>query len=142
MKKINDFSEFLKQLEEAVENLQNEIDTSDRPIFIDITINLCPQMDAAPVEYYIQKEGETPIDILETDSNIYAVVGLPGMETKNIILSCTGQTLEITASNAVKTMNETIQLPARVNKKGMKSTYKNGILEVIFNKPRKRAKRE
>ncbi len=141
MRKNNDFSEFLRQLEEAINNLKDEIGISDRPIYIDISINVCPHMDVAPAEEFIQKEGETPVDILETDTNIYALIGLPGMEKENIKLSCTGWTLGITASNAVKTMREIIELPSRVNRKGMNATYKNGILEIVLNKSKKRVKK-
>ncbi|MDP2768091.1 MAG: Hsp20 family protein [Candidatus Methanoperedens sp.] len=70
----------------------------------------------------------------EHEKNIHAVIALPGMENENIKLTCSGRSLEITANNAEKTVTEAIELPVRVNKTGMSATYKNGILEVIFNK--------
>ena len=136
MKKNNDLEEFIKRLEEAVEKLQ---DSAPRPILIDISINLYPTV--IPAEPCIQVERKTPVDILETERNIHAVIGLPGLEMENIKLSCTGQVLEITASNEQGTLKETIELPVKVNKRGMRSTYKNGILEVIFNKPKKAVKK-
>ena len=126
----NDFDEFVKRLEEAVANIQNNASGS---IVIDISINICPNVGiiAGPSK-------KAPVDILETEKNIHAIVGLPGMKKESIELSCSGRMLEVTASNAQETLKQTIELPARVNKTGMRATYENGILEVIFNKPKKR----
>lgn len=82
------------------------------------------------------------MDILETDSNVHVIIGLPGMERRNIKLKCTGRFLEITAKNDEKILNERVELPAKVNKTGMKSTYKNGILEVVLNKPKRHRKHQ
>ncbi len=139
MKKNKDFDEFIRRLEEAIENMMDGSDISNRPIFIDISINVCPSMGFIPANPDIQIERKAPVDILETEKNIYAVIGLPGMEKEDIKLSCTGWTLEVTASNAVDTLREEIELPSRVNKKGMRTKYENGILEVVFNKSRKGA---
>lgn len=140
MRKSNDFDEFIKQLEEAVKDLQDEITASDMPIFIDISINLCPAMGIIPADRCNQKEGRIPVDILETETNIHALMGLSGVETENIELSRNGKTLEITASNKEGTLKETIELPARAVKRGMKATYENGVLEVVLNKSKKQVK--
>ncbi len=142
MKKSNDFDEFIRQLEEAVKDLQDEIGSSDRPIFIDISINLCPAMGMVPAEFCTRKEGRIPVDILETETNIHALMGLSRVETENIKLSRNGRTLEITASNEEGALKETIELPSRAVKRGMKATYENGILEVVLNKSKKQVKKE
>jgi HSP20 family molecular chaperone IbpA len=140
MRKSNDFDEFIKQLEEAVKDLQDEISESDMPIFIDISINLCPVMGIVPADYCIRKEGRIPVDILETEKNIHALMGLSGVDTEDIQLSRNGKTLEITASDKEGALKETIELPARAVKRGMKATYKNGVLEVVLNKSKKQVK--
>jgi HSP20 family molecular chaperone IbpA len=140
MRKSNDFDEFIKQLEEAVKDLQDEISESDMPIFIDISINLCPAMGIAPADYCIRKEGRIPVDILETETNIHALMGLSGVNTEDIKLSRNGKTLEITAYDKEGALKETIELPARAVKRGMKATYKNGVLEVVLNKSKKQVK--
>lgn len=138
MKKRNDVDEFLERLEEAFNTMLDEIDISDkRPISIDISLNLCPFMFFNSEEPDILKVGKTPVDIIETEKKVHVVVGLHGMDRETIKLSCTGFALEITASNAEKNLKETIDLPARVNKTGMKATYENGILEVVFSKSSK-----
>jgi HSP20 family molecular chaperone IbpA len=143
MRKSNDFDEFIKQLEEAVKDLQDEISESDMPIFIDISINLCPTMGIVPADYCIRKDGRIPVDVLETETNIHALMGLSGVDkvdTEDIKLSRNGKTLEITASDKEGALKETIELPARAVKRGMKATYKNGVLEVVLNKSKKQVK--
>ncbi len=139
MKKRKDLDEFLRQLEEAVDDMLDEIDI-DMPIFIDVSIYLCPFMAFNPEKPGIQHR-KLPVDILETEKNIHAVIGLQGMDKENIELSCNGMVLEITASNAGKTLKESIELPARVIKKGMKAVFKEGILEVVMTKSRASGKK-
>ncbi|MCX9012294.1 MAG: hypothetical protein OIN66_14380 [Candidatus Methanoperedens sp.] len=139
MKKSKDIDDFIKWLEEAVDGMQDEGGVSKRPIFIDISINLCPVMDYEPADFCVQRESKVPVDVLETEKNIHAVVGLAGMKKEDIRLICTGKTLEI--SNEQGTLKEIIELPAKVNRTGMRTTYENGVLEVVFNKSKKRVKK-
>lgn len=136
MKKSKDIDEFIKWLEEAAGELQDDEDISKRPIFIDISINLCPAMDYEPSDFCVQRESKVPVDVLETEKNIHAVVGLAGLNREDIKLTCTGKTLEI--SNEQGTLKEIIELPAKVNRTGMRTTYENGVLEVVFNKTKKK----
>ncbi len=131
MKKKNPVDELIKLLEETVRGMQ-EGGTS---IFIDISINPCQNMFPVIQEISVRKKNNTSVDILETEKNIHALVGLPGVEMKDIVLSCNGLVLEIRSGNAENI--ETIELPSRVIKTGMKVTFKNEILEVVFNKSKK-----
>ncbi len=144
MKKDTDFNEFLKQLEDALDNIMKEIDDvdipEDKPVNINISINLFPLMISGDGEIRVQKPSKTPIDILETDEKVHAIIGIPGMELKNVKLTGSGRLLEITANNAEKSVIDSIELPARVNKTGMKAALKNGILEIVFNKSKKASK--
>ena len=137
MKKKDNFDEFIKRLKETVENIQDDGNIY-RPIFIDISVNIIPNMDFMPAGISVKKADKIPIDVIETEKKVHAMISLSGMEKDTIKLSCNGNALEITASNAESTLNEMIQLPARVIKKGMKATFENGILEVIFNKSRRK----
>lgn len=139
MKKSKDLDEFIKWLEETVEEMQDSSGISKRPVFIDISINLCPVVDYEPDDYCVQRGGKLPVDVLETEKNIHAVVGLAGMKKEDIRLICNGKTLEV--SNEQGTLKEVIELPAKVNRKGMRTTYENGVLEVIFNKSKKQVKK-
>lgn len=136
MKKKNPVDELIKLLEETVRGMQ-EGGTS---IFIDVSINPCQNMCPAPQEVIVHKKNNTTVDILETEKNIHALVGLPGVEEKDIVISCNGRTLEIGTCNPGNTINEKIELPAKVNKTGMRAVFNNGILEVVFNKSKRSEK--
>jgi HSP20 family molecular chaperone IbpA len=136
MKKKDNFDEFIKSLKEAVENMQDDCNVY-RPIFIDISVNIIPNMDFMPAGISVKKADKIPVDVIETEKKVHAMISLSGMEKDSIKLSCNGNALEITASNAETTLNEMIKLPAKVVKKGMKATFENEILEVIFNKSRR-----
>jgi len=137
MKKRNDFEEFLEKLEETLKKYMDELDLSGKkPGDISISVNIIPFLAGNHGDIFITRKDKTPVDVLETEKNIHVVIGLTGIEPDEIMLTCSGKTLEITANNPEKTVNEFIELPARVNKTGIKTTYNNGILEVVFNKTR------
>lgn len=141
MKKTNDFEEFLNMLEDAVNKIVDENDTPEkRPVNISININLYPVMAANPGSIFVQKE-KMPVDILETGDKIHAVMPLPGMEMENIKIACSGKTLEIMAVNSENMFSEIIELPSKVNRTGIAATCKDGILEVVLNKPKKERKK-
>jgi len=141
MKKTNDFEEFLNLLEEAVNKIVDENDTPEkRPVNISININLYPVMAPNPGAIFVQQE-KIPVDILETRDNIHAVMALPGMELENVKIICRGKSLEILAANSENNFREIIELPSKVNRTGVAATCKNGILEVVLNKPKKERKK-
>lgn len=137
MKKRNEFDEFLRLLEEAIYGMIDKMNLpDDKPVNIEISLNMCPHMFASS-RIVAEPATKTPVDILETEKNIHAIVALPGIKEEKIQLACSGTELEIKADND-GTVSEVVNLPARVNKTGIKATYKNGILEVIFNKRKTR----
>jgi HSP20 family molecular chaperone IbpA len=141
MKKTNDFEEFLHLLEEAVNKIADENQTPEkRPVNISININLYPVMAANPGGIYVYQE-KMPVDILETSDKIHAVMPLPGMEMENINIICRGKSIEIIAENSENMFREIIELPSKVNRTGIAVTCKNGILEVVLNKPKNEKKK-
>lgn len=136
MKKRKDFEEFVRQFEEALDDIIGEI-PEDRPVNIDVSIILCPRFLKSPD--IIPQAGKTPVDIIETEKNVHTLIGIPCMEMETIKLTDSGTVLEITALSGDKAISERIELPARVNKKFTRS-YRDGILEIVFNKPGKKAR--
>lgn len=132
MKRTSELNEFIKQLEEAIDAMLDEMKAEH--VNINLSVSLCPMVLMNSVSM-----GKNPVDIIETEKTVHAMIGLPGMELDDISMNCDGKSLEITATNNEITYNESIDLPAMVKKSGMKTTYKNGILEVIFNKRKKRS---
>ncbi|MFU8767425.1 MAG: Hsp20/alpha crystallin family protein [Candidatus Methanoperedens sp.] len=141
MKKIKDFNDILRQLEEVLEEMAGDIGIpKDRPVSIDVSINMCPYMDFEGIVEVPRHEEKIPVDILETGDSIHVVAGIPGIGIEDIELDCTGWALGITALNPGKTVREIVELPVKVNKTGMKTTYRNGILEVVCNKSKRQGR--
>lgn len=136
MEKRNEFEEFIRQLEEVVEGIMDEIDIpEEKNVNINISINVFPVMMPGPGKISAIQARKTPVDIIETEKNIHAVIRILDMEMETIKLADSGMVVEITALSGGNAINETIELPAKVNKT-FKTTYNNGILEVVFNKPK------
>ncbi|MFZ2411842.1 MAG: hypothetical protein WAW23_09755, partial [Candidatus Methanoperedens sp.] len=102
---------------------------------INISINVFPVMMPVSGEISAIQARKTPVDIIETEKNVHAVIRIPDMEMETIKIADSGKSVEITALSGSNAINERIELPAKVNKT-FKTTYINGILEVVFNKPK------
>ncbi len=136
MEKRTEFEEFIRQLEEAVDCIIDEIDVpEDRHVNINISINVFPVMMPGSGEISAIQARKTPVDIIETEKNVHAAIRIPDMEMETIKLADSGRVVEITAISGDDGINERIELPAKVNKT-FRTTYNNGILEVVFNKPK------
>ena len=97
MKKRNDFEEFLEKLEETLNNIMDEIDFPDKKASKHLRISKHYAGYAMnPGDIFITRKDKTPVDILETNKNIHVVIGLSGIEPKDIMLTCSGNALEIT----------------------------------------------
>src|SRR4030042_2672926 len=82
----------------------------------------------------VKEEREPLVDIVETETEVRVVVELPGVEKTDIKLHGTEDTLEIGVDTAQYKYGKEIKLPAKIKVSEAKSTYKNGVLEVILPK--------
>ena len=82
----------------------------------------------------VREEREPLIDIVETEREVRVVAELPGVEKTDIKLHGTEDSLEISVDTTNYKYYKEIQLPAKVLVKEARSTYKNGVLEVILPK--------
>lgn len=82
----------------------------------------------------VKEEREPLVDVVETDSEIRVVVELPGVEKSDIKLHGTEDSLEISVDTPQYKYYKEVALPAKVRVKEAKSSYKNGVLEVVFPK--------
>jgi HSP20 family protein len=82
----------------------------------------------------VKEEREPLVDVVETNGEIRVVVELPGVEKKDIKLHGTEDSLEISVDTPHYKYGKEIKLPVKVRVKEAKSTYKNGVLEVIIPK--------
>jgi len=82
----------------------------------------------------VKEEREPLVDVVETDSEIRVVVELPGVEKTDIKLHGTEDLLEISVDTPHYKYYKEVTLPAKVKVKQAKSSYKNGVLEVVLPK--------
>ena len=86
-----------------------------------------------------KEEREPLTDVMETDGEVKVVVELPGVEKEDIKLHGTEDTLTISVDTPGRKYHKEVELPARVDAKQAKASYKNGVLEITLQK-RKREK--
>jgi len=82
----------------------------------------------------VKEEREPLVDVIESETEIRVVAELPGVEKTDIKLHGTEDTLEISVDTEQYKYYKEIELPAKVRVKEAKSTYKNGVLEVVLPK--------
>jgi HSP20 family protein len=82
----------------------------------------------------VKGEREPLVDIMETNEDIHVVAELPGVEKTDIKLHGTEDELTISVDTPQYKYFKEVELPAKVRVKEAKSSYKNGVLEVVFPK--------
>lgn len=82
----------------------------------------------------MKEEREPLTDVLRTDEEVKVVVELPGVEKKDIKLHGTENNLTILVDTPQHRFHKDIGLPAKVDPKTAKTSYKNGVLEVTLAK--------
>ena len=85
-------------------------------------------------EELIKPIREPLVDVIEDEDKITVIAELPGVEKDEIDIRGTSKTLEIKAADQYY---KKIDLPSEVDPNNAKSTYKNGILEIILPKIKK-----
>ena len=89
---------------------------------------------AKPGYVDIKSEREPLVDIIEEADSIKVVAEVPGVEKNDIQLYATEKTLTIKVDTPNRKYYKEVELPAEVDPKSAKSTYKNGVLEVSLKK--------
>lgn len=82
----------------------------------------------------IKKEREPLVDVVETDGEVRVVVELPGVEKSDIKLYGSEDSITISVNTPKSKYYKDVQLQSKVKVKDAKSTYKNGVLEVVLPK--------
>jgi HSP20 family protein len=73
-----------------------------------------------------------------TDKELKVIVEMPGINKENIKVNAYDNSVEIsTKENAQRKYHRIVELPAEADIDTVKSTYKNGILEITFSKKAK-----
>ena len=82
----------------------------------------------------ISSEREPLADITTNDKEVKVVVEMPGVSKENIKVNVYDNSLEVTTTGTDRKYHEVIEIPPETDIETVKSTYKNGILEITFKK--------
>lgn len=89
---------------------------------------------AGPV---VDEVREPMVDVFDEGDSILVVAEMPGVSIKDILIDVKGDVLSIsTAQTAPRRYAKEVLLPAAVSVATQKSTLKNGVLELRFEKAR------
>ena len=89
----------------------------------------------------ISSEREPLADITTTDKEVKVAVEMPGVRKENIKINVYDNSLEVTtAGTENRKYHEVIKIPPETDIETATSTYKNGILEVVFKKKEPKGK--
>lgn len=82
----------------------------------------------------VSAEREPLADVITSSKEVKVVVELPGVEKKDIKINARDGSVEISAEAPGRKYHREVEVPHDLDVSSAKSTYKNGILEVVFQK--------
>ncbi len=82
----------------------------------------------------VEEVREPIVDVFDEEDHILVIAELPGVSEDKIKIEVAGDILNLTASDTDKKYAKEILLPSKVKPSSLKTTYKNGILEVKLDK--------
>ncbi len=87
----------------------------------------------------VSEEIEPLTDVIEDEDKVRVVVEMPGVDKENISVTVSddGKKLYVSARSGDRKYYKEIDLPAPVDPKKAKATYKNGVLSVELEKREK-----
>jgi len=82
----------------------------------------------------VREEREPLVDVMEEERDVVIVAELPGVEKDDINLQTTKDNLTISVDTSQRKYHKELELPAKVDPKSARASYKNGVLEVRLRK--------
>jgi len=82
----------------------------------------------------VTEEREPLVDIVDAEGEIHVVVELPGVEKNDIKLHGTEDSVTISVDTPQYKYYKEVELPTTVQVREARSSYKNGVLEVVLPK--------
>jgi HSP20 family protein len=74
---------------------------------------------------------------MQTKSEVKVIAELPGVEKEEIKLHGANNNLTISVDTPERKYHKELELPTKVDTKKMKTSYKNGVLEITLEKKKK-----
>jgi HSP20 family protein len=97
--------------------------------------NVKPVLGARRGEPQLTSEREPLADIVTTDKEVKVIVEMPGISKEDIKVNAFENRVEIsTSEKGERKYHKIVDLPPDADIDSVKSYYKNGILEITFNK--------
>lgn len=88
----------------------------------------------------VEEVREPMIDVFDEKDHVVVVAEMPGVENEHISIDVKGDTLFLKAGNKDRKYMKEISLPSAVDPATLKSSYKNGILDIRVSKKKARKK--
>lgn len=85
-------------------------------------------------ESEVSDDSEPLVDIIEEGETVVVLAALPGVNKDDIDLRLTENILSFSVDAADFEWYDELKLPARVNPKSARASYKNGVLEIKVKK--------
>lgn len=82
----------------------------------------------------VEEVREPIVDVFDEEDKVLVIAELPGVEESSINLEVKDDILTISAEDKDRKYNKEVLLPSAVDVNTMKTSYKNGILEIVFPK--------
>ena len=82
----------------------------------------------------ISSEREPLADVTTSNTDVKVIVEMPGVSNDKIKINAYDNSVEIKSDDPQRKYHEVIDLPPEADIETAKSTYKNGLLEITFNK--------
>jgi len=82
----------------------------------------------------VKEEREPLVDIIDANGEVRIVAELPGVEKEDIKVHGTEDAVTITVDTPERKYYKEAKLPVKVNVKEAKTSYKNGVLEIVLPK--------
>ena len=82
----------------------------------------------------ITSEREPLSDVSITDKEVKVVIEMPGVPKDKIKLNAYQDKLEITSQDPERKYHEIVEIPPQADIETIRSSYNNGILEIVFKK--------
>jgi HSP20 family protein len=136
--------------QEMIEKMIRDNNNSNKHFIHDLSMNIVPRgrlkvqgFSNRPLKNPQGKtmsyeEHEPLTDIIEGNEEVAVTVELPGVKKVDIDLNATENTLELIVNNQEGKYHKLLNLPCSIKPKTTKATYKNGVLDVVIKRKKKR----
>ncbi|MGA9934869.1 MAG: archaeal heat shock protein Hsp20 [Nitrososphaeraceae archaeon] len=89
---------------------------------------------SASAKPVISSEREPLADVTTTDKEIKVIIEMPSVSKENIKINAYDQSVEVKSEDPQRKYHRVIDIPPEADTETVKSTYKNGVLEISFQR--------